>query len=136
MIKNQSWIGRWKKNKWQAKQDIILKDGKVDCFCTQAHSDWNMVILSQFVSDDSEILQGIWQKLLKDVYFNWKYNYSNFVVSIALAWTYQYFWINAYTILCIKKHSDFRFTCLSNEKLVHVQYDNNKVNTHMKMRFF
>ena len=33
---------------------------------------------------------------------------------IALAWTYLYFWINADTILCIKKHSDFSFTCLSN----------------------
>ena len=112
MIKNQSWIGSWKKYKWQAKQDITLKDGKVDGFCTQAHSDWNMVILSHFVLD-SEILQ-FWQKLLKDVYFNWKYNYSILVVSIALAWTYLYFWINADSILCIKKHSDFRFTCLSN----------------------
>ena len=76
LLMNQSWIGRWKKYKWQAKQDITLKDGKADCFCTQAHSDWNMVILSHF-SLDSEILQGIWQKLLKDVYnklyFNWKY---------------------------------------------------------------
>ena len=107
-------IGRWKKYKWQAKQDITLKDGKVDCMCTQAHSDCNMVILSHFVID-SEILQGIWQKLLKDVYFNWKYNNNNFVVSIALAWTHLYFWIiNADTILCIKKHSDLRFTCLSN----------------------
>ena len=112
---DQESIVNWKvkKYKWQAKQDFTLKDGKVYCFCTQAHNNWNMVILSHFVLD-SEILQGNWQKLLKDVYFNWKYNYSNFVVSIAIAWTYLYFWINAETILCIKKHSDFWFTCLSN----------------------
>ena len=104
---------------WKVKEIKVAsqtRDGKVDCLCTPAHSNWNMVILSHFVLD-SEILQEIWQKLLKDVYFNWKYNYSNFVVFITLAWTYLYFWINEDTILCInmiKKHSDFRFTCLSN----------------------